>query len=323
MNQSHTLTVDKTWLFEPRYITEPDSWAGHTPFAAWLVSNQKPDRLVELGTHTGFSYGTFCQAVSENALPTQCFAVDTWQGDEHAGNYDDTIYQQVKEWHDERYSGFSRLMRMTFDDALAHFEMKSVDLLHIDGLHTYEAVKHDFDTWLPKLSDRAVVLFHDTHVRDRGFAVWQLWDELTKQYPHITFAHSSGLGVLLVGKDVAPSVKQLANTYQHSPELVSGMFAQLGGRIENLCEMRRQRHQNEARGRALEEREEMLVLRDNAIVTLEKTVREQQQALQQGRHLLTTAESTSHSPESISMPAESEAWQHSLLARIAKKLYSR
>lgn len=319
MNQSHTLVVDKTWLFEPHHIAEPDSWAGHTPFAAWLVANQQPGRLVELGTHTGFSYGAFCQAVSENGLPTECFAVDTWQGDEHAGSYDDTIYQQVKEWHDERYSGFSRLMRMTFDDALVHFEDKSVDLLHIDGLHTYDAVKHDFYTWLPKLSDKAVVLFHDTHVRDRGFAVWRLWEELIQQYPYITFAHSSGLGVLLVGENVAPRVKQLADTYQHDPVLVSGIFSHLGGRIENLCEMRRQRYQNEARGKALEEREEMLLLRDNAIVTLENAVREQQQALID----IQLQQTGNEVGEEIISKKEGGDWQNSLLARLAKKIHGR
>ena len=311
MNQSAHLVIDPTWLFEPQHIAEPDSWSGHTPFAAWLVANQKPDRLVELGTHTGFSYGAFCQTVQANQLTTRCFAVDTWQGDEHAGRYDDTIYEQVKAWHDPKYGRFSSLMRMTFDDALAHFEDGSVDLLHIDGLHSYEAVKHDFETWLPKLSSKAVVLFHDTHVRDRGFAVWQLWDELTQHYPHITFSHSSGLGVLLLGEAVEPRVKKLAEAYQQDPELVSGMFAQLGGRIENLCEMRRQKHQNDARGKALEEREEMLILRDNAIATLEETVREQQKALQAAPQVVAPEE----------QPVE--AWQNSLLAKIAKKLHRR
>ena len=36
---------------------------------------------------------------------------------------------------------FSSLLRMDFADARDHIEDGSVDLLHIDGLHTYEAVR--------------------------------------------------------------------------------------------------------------------------------------------------------------------------------------
>ncbi len=42
-------------------------------------------------------------------------------------------------------------MRMLFEDATHHFSDESVDLLHIDGLHTYDAVQEDFTTWLPKV----------------------------------------------------------------------------------------------------------------------------------------------------------------------------
>jgi len=112
----------------------------------------------------------------------QCYAVDTWRGDEHAGFYTDDIFNEFSSYHDTRYRSFSRLLRSTFDEALQYFKDGSVDLLHIDGLHTYEAVKHDFDTWLPKLSDRAVVLMHDHHVRENHFGVWKLWAELSKRY---------------------------------------------------------------------------------------------------------------------------------------------
>lgn len=186
-------------LVEPRHMTSPAPWAGHTPFAMWLVQHMQPRCLVELGAYSGISYLTFCQAVLAEKLDTACYAVDTWVGDEHAGTYGEHIYQTLRANHDPHYAHFSTLLRKTFDEALADFADHSIDLLHIDGLHTYDAVKHDFETWLPKLSDRAIVLFHDTEVRRDDFGVWKFWQEVCQSYPGFSFEHSHGLGVLFVG----------------------------------------------------------------------------------------------------------------------------
>jgi len=185
--------------FIPRSLMPPSSWIGHTPFAAWFIEQKKPDLLVELGTHTGNSYFSFCQSVLAAALNTRCYAVDTWQGDSQAGYYGDEVYSQVKTYNDMNYGHFSSLLRMTFDEAAANFDNSSVDLLHIDGLHTYDAVRHDFETWLPKLTSNAFVLFHDTSVREGDFGVWKFWREIKQQYPcHFEFFHSNGLGVLQI-----------------------------------------------------------------------------------------------------------------------------
>ena len=183
--------------FSSRSLQKPNGWLGHLPFAAWVIRETSPRIFVELGTHSGNSYFAFCQSVAEVGLPTQCYAVDTWRGDEHSGHYDENIFAQVSAHNQDHYAGFSQLLRMTFDDAVTHFADESIDLLHIDGLHTYEAVRHDFETWLPKLAPGAVVLFHDTNVRERDFGVYKLWEELRERYPNnIEFMHSHGLGVL-------------------------------------------------------------------------------------------------------------------------------
>jgi GT2 family glycosyltransferase/glycosyltransferase involved in cell wall biosynthesis len=194
--------------FSPISLQKPNAWVGHLPFAAWLIQEVAPKIFVELGTHSGNSYFSFCQSVAANEISTKCYAVDTWQGDEHAGQYDDQVFIKVNAHNEEHYAGFSRLLRMTFDDAATYFADESIDILHIDGLHTYEAVRHDFETWLPKLAAGAVVVLHDINVRERHFGVWKLWEELQERYPNnLEFLHSHGLGVLQLNN--APDIRKL------------------------------------------------------------------------------------------------------------------
>lgn len=215
--------------FRPERVVAPPSWVGHIPFAAWLMPEVGPAVFVELGTHSGNSYLAFCQSVREAGLATKCYAVDTWRGDEHSGAYTEEVFSALNRYHEQRYVGFSQLLRTTFDEAAGHFTQGSVGLLHIDGLHTYEAVLHDFETWLPKLSRDAVVLFHDTIVRERGFGVYRLWEELCREYPlHLEFTHSHGLGVLQLHRGDGSSRLNWLEEGSAEGKLLVDYFAGLG-----------------------------------------------------------------------------------------------
>ncbi len=225
---SHPLVFDR-----PRRLTDVASWHEHVPFAFFAVAALRPRLLVELGTHKGDSYCAFCQAVLTLGLGTRCYAVDTWRGDVHSGEYGPEVLEELRAYHDPLYGSFSSLLPQTFDEAAGRFADGSIDLLHIDGCHTYEAVAHDVETWLPKLSERGVVLMHDTSVREGDFGVWRLWDELSELYRGFAFAHGHGLGVLAVGGEVDPAFAAFLESARREP-LAGVFFAALGSRIGAL-----------------------------------------------------------------------------------------
>ena len=172
-------------------------------------------------------------------IQSKGFAIDTWEGDEHTGYYDEQVLVDLLDYHDPRYAGFSRLVRSTFDDAVEHFEDGSIDLLHIDGLHTYEAVRHDYERWRPKLSSRAVVLLHDTNVHEHDFGVHRLWAELIEQHPSFEFVHGHGLGVLGIGTEISGRVKMLLRSGSDDQVAATrAAYARLGSAIRLSSEVR-------------------------------------------------------------------------------------
>lgn len=207
-------------------------WVGHIPFAMLLTELLQPRMFVELGSHWGESYCAVCQAVKTLKIGTRCAAIDTWKGDPHACFYGEDVYNDLKQHHDARYTAFSRMIRADFDSAVGQFEDGSIDLLHIDGYHTYDAVRHDYETWRNKVSDRGVILFHDTEIRHRDFGVWKFWEEIDGQYPNFRFEHSCGLGVLAVGKNVPYAVLEFIEEANSAPVQFRKLFETLGANIE-------------------------------------------------------------------------------------------
>lgn len=226
-------------LEQPLWLEET-AWAEHLPFAMFLVSALRPSVLVELGAFRGVSYCAFCQAIKSLKIDAKAYAVDTWHGDKQAGELDRSVLNKLRLHHDPLYADFSVLLQSTFDDALAHFSDNSIDLLHIDGFHTYEAVNHDFQSWLPKMSGRGVIIFHDTNVREKDFGVWKFWEEASVKYPAFEFLHGHGLGILAVGAEAPETLNFLFEADETETKLIREFFYQLGARLEMLRAFREQ-----------------------------------------------------------------------------------
>ena len=231
----------------PDYVVA-SAWLEHGPFMAWLMERLAPRCFVELGTHSGFSYFAACQTVKRLGLPTSCHAVDTWQGDEHAGFYDESVYAAVHVHNETHFPAFSRLIRATFADATTLFAERSIDLLHLDGRHFYEDARDDLALWRDKLAPDAILLMHDTNVRERDFGVWRLFHELSQDYRTFEFVHGHGLGVVALGR-IPPTLAALFDGSDETVATLRTAYSSLGRAVTQrwqLAEMGREAAQREA-----------------------------------------------------------------------------
>ncbi len=195
------------------------AWVDHMCFGYDIVHAVRPKLLVELGTHNAFSYFTFCQSMLDHDVDGLCYAVDTWEGDQHIGDYDESVFDGVNSHNREHYHGFSYLLKERFEQAVHHFADESIDLVHVDGTHTEEAVTNDFNEWFPKVKPGGVMLFHDIASRREGFGVWRFWENLGSEYQTFAFAHGFGLGVLRKnGHPTTPNESQLLRLLFESSE---------------------------------------------------------------------------------------------------------
>lgn len=204
------------------------AWVTHAPFAAWLVDVLQPHSIVELGTHYGFSCFAFAEAAKKRGLPVVVSALDSWEGDDHAGHYGEEVHDYVRGVAEFAYPQSVRMLRGYFTDSRHHFQNGSVDLLHIDGRHSYEDVSADYAEWRDTVREGGVILFHDIAERENGFGVWRLWEELAEPGRSFTFDHGHGLGVLAVGEIAPGPLADLFGVDESTAAHIRADFVRLG-----------------------------------------------------------------------------------------------
>lgn len=211
------------------------AWVTHGAFAAWLIDVLRPRDVVELGTHNGFSCFAFAEAAKRLGHPLTINALDSWEGDDHAGFYDDSIYQSVRSIASRDYPSSVELHRGYFSDTRPRFAAASVDLLHIDGRHGYEDAREDYEQWRDTVRDGGVILFHDIAERRDDFGVWHLWEEISEPGRVFAFEHGHGLGVLAVGDIRHEPLRALFEAETSVADRIRFDFERLGEMIAQVA----------------------------------------------------------------------------------------
>jgi len=160
------------------------AWKGHRLFAEWLVNKTQPKTIVELGVDYGYSM--FCLA--EPGIGT-VYGIDTFEGDMHTGKHEDAETKVNEIIKENDYKNI-KIIKDDFDSVYSTWT-EPIDILHIDGLHTYHATLNNYNKWSKLISETGVILMHDVASFEGVKVVYDL-SKLHKT----KFLHSSGLGVL-------------------------------------------------------------------------------------------------------------------------------
>jgi predicted O-methyltransferase YrrM len=113
--------------------------------------------IVEIGSWKGRS--TTWLASGARLAGLRVYAIDP-----HRGSREDPAADTLNEFLDNlARSGLADVvepMVMTSEEAAARIA-GPIELLFIDGDHSYEAVRRDAELWLPRVMDGGTVMFHD------------------------------------------------------------------------------------------------------------------------------------------------------------------
>jgi predicted O-methyltransferase YrrM len=132
----------------------------HTLFG--LVRSLRPDVIVEIGSARGKSTCAMALACRMNGFG-KVYTIDPHDGNTWAdlgaeqGSYE-FLRNRISDYGLGRYC---EIIRATSMAASKHWH-REIGFLFIDGDHTYEGVKSDFELFRQWLTGKALVAFHDT-----------------------------------------------------------------------------------------------------------------------------------------------------------------
>jgi hypothetical protein len=171
-----------------------------------LIRVTKPTKLLAVGSRYGF-------------IPA-CMAVACRDNDMGRVDFVDPGYDQRNPKQTDHWGGMGFWKDIDFDSHFNKFRLKNYiefflmessiyaekynnqeyDYVYLDGDHSYQGVKDDFDNFWPRLKKRGIMAFHDIYMKPTeklNYGVYKLWEQLKNDnYNCISLPGKFGLGII-------------------------------------------------------------------------------------------------------------------------------
>ncbi len=175
-------------------------WPEWKKFLDFMARERNPKRILEIGTGRGGSTYFLSKLGGERSL---LITIDV---DPMSKEYV-ALFRRYKSQQISCITADSHELT-TFQEIAAILDGAPLDLLYIDGDHSYDGVKRDFELYKALCTDKSLICLHDINP-DHGVSkgvqtdaysgeVYRFWGEIKSKYEHaefIEFPEQDGFGI--------------------------------------------------------------------------------------------------------------------------------
>lgn len=174
-----------------------------------LIRLIKPKRILCIGSRYGFIPAIMAQACKDNNFGHVDF-VDAGYGEGHKNSWTGVGFWKTQKGRNIFATYGLKEWIKTFIMTTKAYEkthkLQRYQYIYVDGDHSYNGVKTDYNLFWPKLDKGGFIAFHDisiTEPQPEGiYGVRKLWEQLKKAHSSIAFEYKiSGLGIVQKTKD--------------------------------------------------------------------------------------------------------------------------